>query len=281
MFSCAQKKASVSSTQSSEIAKIIIDAENALKERNDKLQEENPQYNYHFNLVNEVHCLFILKNISDATADEMVQKHKISDTFPNAEIRASGVGTSFTIIFKRDDFTEDIHLKIKALAKSEPLVKTFYVTTERNYDYITLPKIEYYIDNAVPLKYEESNDLPLLNRLDRGFIIKSKAEYDEFMSLVLSSESSAHYKKQIEDKKDIYDESFFEENALIITKMIVRGSESIKLTVENLYICDNKVYAVVQTEYPGMGTRDMQYKSFILKVNKSDVINVDDVITLE
>ena len=263
----------------SDVAKIIIEAESSILERIEKLREKYPQNNYYANPVNEVHCLFFIQYTSESNPEEIVKKHKLYETFPNAEIKISDVGKSFTIRFKRDDFTEDIHNKIKKLAKSEPLVNTFYVTTERYYDYIMLPKIEYYEENAVTLNYEETDSL--LNRLDRGFIIKSKTEYDEYINLLLQSEDSKYIKEIIERQKDLYDDSFFADNALIITKMIVRGSGSTKLNVDNIYLANDKVYVVVQTEEPNMGTCDVKYATFTVKVKQSDVINVDEVVTLE
>ena len=63
--------------------------------------------------------------------------------------------------------------------------------------------------------------------------------------------------------------------------MITRGSGSIKLTVNNLYVTDNKVYVVIRTDEPEWGDCAMQHAFFGFVVEKSDVANVDEVITLE
>ena len=51
----------------------------------------------------------------------------------------------------------------------------------------------------------------------------------------------------INSKRELYDELFFEENALIISKEVVRSSGSIKLSVDNVYKSDNKIYIVIRT----------------------------------
>ena len=83
------------------------------------------------------------------------------------------------------------------------------------------------------------------------------------------------------EKRDLYDETFFEENALIVSSLITRGSGSIRLTLDNLYISDDKVYIVVRTDEPGMGTADIKEVTFSFVVKQSDVANVNEVITLE
>ena len=77
------------------------------------------------------------------------------------------------------------------------------------------------------------------------------------------------------------DETFFEENALIVSSLITRGSGSIRLTLDNLYISDDKVYIVVRTDEPEMGTADIKEVTFSFVVKQSDVVNVNEVITLE
>ena len=87
--------------------------------------------------------------------------------------------------------------------------------------------------------------------------------------------------EMIEEQKDLYDEEFFENNALILTDTITRGSGSIGLTVNNVYISNNKIYVVIKTNVPTIGTDDMQDKSFTIKIAKADIENVTEVITLE
>ena len=67
----------------------------------------------------------------------------------------------------------------------------------------------------------------------------------------------------------------------MLTRMVVRGSGSIKLTVNGLYISENKVYVVIKTDIPVMGTDDMQYAFFAFVVDKDDVVGVNELVTLE
>ena len=115
----------------------------------------------------------------------------------------------------------------------------------------------------------------------KDVIIKSKDEYDAHLDELLKTTEYDYEKERINDARDLYDETFFEESALIITRMITRGSGSIKLTVNNLYISGNKVYVVIRTDKPSMGTDDMQYAFFGFAVDKNEVANIDEVITLD
>jgi hypothetical protein len=51
--------------------------------------------------------------------------------------------------------------------------------------------------------------------------------------------------------------------------------------VNNLYLSEDKLYVVVRTDEPMGGTADMQYTMLGVVVDKNDVANVDEVITLE
>ena len=103
--------------------------------------------------------------------------------------------------------------------------------------------------------------------------------YKQLSDMNVSVKDRRNEKSSLEQKDQ--SDSFFEENALIITKMITRGSGSIKLTVNNLYVSDDTVYIVIRTDEPTMGTGDMQYAFFGFAVAKNDVVNVDKVVTLE
>ena len=142
-----------------------------------------------------------------------------------------------------------------------------------------MPNIDYYTDDKEELEYKV--EMNLFNTSDKSFIIKSKEEYDAYLDYLLEKAEYEYLKNNINSKRDLYDDSFFEENALIISKEIVRGSGSIKLTLDNLYITDNKVYIVIRTDEPIEGTCDMQFATFTFVVKKNDVINVTEVITLD
>ena len=67
---------------------------------------------------------------------------------------------------------------------------------------------------------------------------------------------------------------------MIISSLITRGSGSIKLTLDNLYISKDKVYIVIRTDEPEMGTADIKEATFSFIVKQSDILNVNEVITL-
>ena len=143
-----------------------------------------------------------------------------------------------------------------------------------------MPKIEYYTDDAKELNYTLPNQI--ISVFDgKDVIIKSKDEYDAHLDELLKTTEYDYEKERITAARDLYEEAFFEENALIITRMITRGSGSIKLTVNNLYISGNKAYVVIKTDEPFIGTDDMQYVFFGFEVKKNDIAGVNEVITLD
>lgn len=265
-------------TVSSDVALIVIEYENTLRAEIEKLEKDNPGFEYYYNPVDEIHCTFVLDR--DASADEIVAKYDMNNVFAAADVSALNAIKMISVIFDRDDFTEEMHQKIKQISDEEPAVNNLFVDMERKVYQSYMPKIEYYADDAVKLKYEKANSLIGLS-FDEELIIKSKADYDNYINRLLEK---AKYDEQIElinSQKDLYDEAFFEENALIITRIISRGSSSIKLTVNNLYISGGSVYVVVSTEIPGIGDDAMQYQSFTFIVSKDEVLNAEEVITLE
>ncbi len=268
------------STNSNRIAQIVIDYENSLKAEIDKLQEENPEYNYYYHPVEEVHCTYILED--NASADAIVEKYNMKNVFTEAKVSSLNAIEMIYMIFDRDDFTEAMHQKIQQIREEESLIEDMFVSMERTWIKSYMPKIEYYAEDATVLSYESAIGM---NLGDNSFIIKSKEEYNNYLNYLLEIAENDYLKEYLQERinglRDIYDEAFFEENALIITKMIVRGSGSIKVTLNNLYVSENKVYVVVRTDIPSMGTDDMQYRTFAFKVSKNEVANVDEVITLE
>ena len=97
-----------------------------------------------------------------------------------------------------------------------------------------------------------------------------------------SSYNTDYHLELLEKQRDLYDNAFFAENALIVTRIITRGSGSIKLSFNNVYTSGDKAYVVVKTVEPGgFGTTDMKYQSFSISVKQSDIANVKEVITLD
>ena len=266
------------------VAKIVLDYEQALRDELDKLHAEHPEYNYYYNPVDKVYCYFVLGD--EASADAIVEKYDMKNLFANADVSALNAIKMIGISFNRDDFTEEMHQKIKQISEDEELIENLYVEIERAWSQSYMPKIEYYTDYEAVLKYEPA-PYAVSTENSKDIIIKTKAEYDAYLDELLESWVAEDYlmaQYQIEiinNARDKYDEAFFEENALILTRMITRGSGSIKLTVNNLYVSENKVYVVIRTDIPMEGTGDMQYAFFAFVVDKDDVVNVNEVITLD
>ena len=237
----------------------------------------------HRMFVDKVYCYFVLD--SGASADAIMAKYDMKNLFSVADVSALNAIKMIGVIFDRNDFTEDMHQKIKQISEDEALVENLYVEMERAWYQSYMPKIEYYTDYETVLKYEPAPyAVSTENSKD---IIRTKAEYDSYLDELLESWVAfdyvmANYQiETINTARDKYDEAFFEENALIMTRRITRGSGSIKLTVNNLYVSENKVYVVIRTDEPAMGTCDMQYAFFAFVVDKDDVVGVNEVVTLD
>ncbi len=266
------------------VAPIVLDYEQACKDEIDKLNTEHPEYIYYYHPVDKVCCYFVLDG--EASADAIIEKYDMKNLFSDAKVSSLNAIKMIGLIFDRNDFTEGIHRKIKQISEDEAFVENLYVDMERAYYQSYMPKIEYYTDCETVLKYEHA---PYAVRTynSEDIIIRTKAEYDAYLDELIeywevSDDSMARYEIEIINAaKDKYDEAFFDENALILTRMVVRGSGSIKLTVNGLYISENKVYVVIKTDIPVMGTADMQYAFLAFVVDKDDVVNVNEVITLE
>lgn len=262
---------------SNDVAKIVIDYEKSLRDEIENLENKHPENNYYYHPVDEVHCTYILD--SEASADALVQKYDMNNVFATAKVSALNAIKMISVIFDRNDFTEDMHQKIKHISEEESLIESLFVDMERDLVESYMPKIEYYTDYEAVLNYEIAKNI--IKTEDKGFIIKSKEEYDDYLDGLLENAIYPDLKETISGQRNVYDEAFFEENALIVTDTITRSSLSIKLTVNNLYISDNKVYVVVRTDAPGMGDTAMQFTHFTFIVSKSEIINVTEVITLE
>ena len=265
-------------SNSDEVAKIVLDYEQSKKDELDKLHSEHPEYNYYYHAVDEVHCTLILDR--DASADAIVEKYDMKNLFAGADVSALNAIKMVSIIFERNDFTEEMHQKIKQISEDEELIESLFVDMYHEWYRSYMPKIEYYTDDAKELNYTLPSQI--ISVFDgKDVIIKSKDEYDAHLDELLKTAKYDYEKERITAARDLYSETFFEENALIFTRMITRGSGSIKLTVNNLYISGNKVYVVIRTDEPSMGTDDMQYAFFGFEVTKSDVADVNEVITLD
>lgn len=263
---------------SADVAQIVIDYERQIKNNIKALEKEHPENIYYYHPVDQVHCTYILK--STASAEDLVEKYNMNGIFAKAEVSALNAIKMISVIFQRDDFTEAMHQRIMQVSEEESQIENLFIDMERKIAESYMPKIGYYSENPISLSYTTTDNLLNMHN-GYDFLIKSKEEYNEYLDLMSELDENNYLDDMINNQRDLYDESFFEENALIITKIITRGSGSIKLTVHNLYISSNTVYIVIKTDEPTIGTCDMQYATFTFIVPKNEVVNATEVITLE
>ena len=259
------------------IAQVVLDYEKSYWKELNNLKIKNPEYNYYFNGVEQVCCYFDIDG--ELSASDIIVKYDIKNLFANSKVTEFNSLKMISIIFDRNEFTEGVHNKLKKISREETSIENLHVEMKMRWEKSYLPKIEYYTNNAKNLNYIASPVISVSKGTD--VILKSKDEYDAYFDKLLEIVESVFEKDRITAAKDLYDDSFFEQNALIITKMITRSSGSIKLTVNNLYVSDNIIYVVIRTDVPTMGTADMKNAVFGFAVAKSDVVNVDKVVTLE
>ena len=258
------------------LAQIVIDYEIELKEQTDALSEKYPHRTYYYPHVTNIYCHYSVQG--NLTAEAIAQRIDIENVFPNAEVSAYNKTKTITISFNRDDFTGEVYQKLTKIRDTESAIESLSVHIVRDIEEHFVPKIDYYTDHAVPLEhiatigshwhYEEEN-----------MIFKTKAEYDAYLDALSQYANYDYEVKRIAEWREQYNEAFFEENALILTR-VFSGSSSIGVRVNNLYVSDNIVYVVKETKVPVYTTEDVVWRYFTIQVPKSEVANVDEVITV-
>jgi hypothetical protein len=208
----------------------------------------------------------------------VIEQYDMRNKYEEASISAWDNIHIIWLTFDRNDFTENVYQEIKQIGE-DARVKEKSIDLITRYVQSYMPNIEFYTDNAKKLGYEPTKNSSITDSAN-GFIIKSLEEYNAYLEYLLEV-ATHNIDEEIEFYRTAYNAEFFQENALIITKVINRPSGSILLTVDGLYIDGNKAYVVVRTDEPSGGTGDMQYTTFTFTVKQSDVKNVDEVITLE
>lgn len=271
--SCGKKK----EIENPDIAKIILEYEQEEKEKIKGLLKTKPEYIYYFNPVGQVSYTYAFKDSN--SVDQIIEKYDLTKLCSEAKIYNWSSIKMLCFSFGRNQFTEKIYQELQKIKEKESVIEDVYITLEPNYVASYVPNIDYYINKKEELPCVTENKL--INYGDKSFIIKTKKEYDDYLDYLLEITEYEYQKNNINNRRDLYDETFFEENALVISSLVVRGSGSIKLTVDNVYKSDNKIYIVIRTDEPGIGTCDMQYRTFSFIVKQSDVKDVNEVITLE
>ena len=263
-----------------DVAQYVLNREELLKEEIETLQQEKPNYEYYYTPVTKVSCFFILHGGKSAT--EIVNQHQMRTLFEDAIISELNAIKMIGLIFERNDFTQEVHQKLVQIARDEAFIKTLSIPTERNFAQSYMPKIQSYAQNATPIEYQIENSNSRCFALDgNSYIIKTVQEYANYIDYLLQFARDEFETAAVEKQRTLYGEEFFEQNALIITRVIIRPSGSILLTVNNLYVSDNKAYVVIRTDEPVWGDASVLCANFTISVKKSLVQKVSEVITLE
>lgn len=262
-------------------AQFILDWEKSIETHLDKKAKENPDKLY-FNESDDeafVVCYYILteKNV----ADSVIAKHNMQDLFPRAVINSLNSIKMIMIRFAMDDFTQEACDRLEEIKNTEPLIEELSTGVEGGFKLAYIPNIEYHCKDAVAIEHTVLSPI-LVSKDNEDIMIKSKEEYDAYIDLMKSKYQTDYHHELLETQRALYDEAFFAENALIITRIIMRGSGSINLSINNVYTSKDKVYVAVKTVEPGgFGTADLKTQSFTISVKKSDIANVNELITLD
>ena len=238
---------------------------------------DNPNYQFFFNPISSVLCTFSLTD--DVLADDFIEKHKLHEVIPKAQISALNAIKMVNIRLSRDEYTQDVCDLLKKISNQDASVKNLFVEMYSNWQQSYVPKIEAVDKNATKISYTEIKPL-IETQQAPSFIIKSTQHYNQYIDY-LRENDKWFMEEALNKLVGLYDDAFFQENALVVTRQVVRGSGSIKLTTNNLYISGNKLYIVIQTDEPGMGTCDMQYKTFTYIVPQSEIANATEVVVLD
>ena len=202
------------------------------------------------------------------------------NSFPDAEIRKSGYSNYISIAVDRNNFTEAMYQKLNQICEEDSEVNSLDFVLDETYVKVFVPLIEYYSDNALAINFEKANGI-ITDSYNESYIIKSKQEYDEYLNTLLDKNSSSYMQSKVNEARELYDDAFFEENALIITKIIHCPSGEIKTSIYNVYVSDNTAYVAIQRDVPTVLLDYVSEYNYTLIVPKNDVANVDNVITLD
>ena len=256
------------------IAQFILDYEKRLLNS----VGNNSKYDISIKAVNKIFCSLNLNK--DASADLIIERYDMHNSFPDAEIRKSGYSNYISIAVDRNNFTEAMYQKLNQISEEDSEVDSLDFVLDETYVKVFVPLIEYYSDNALAINFEKANGI-ITDSYNESYIIKSKQEYDEYLNTLLDKNSSSYMQSEVNEARELYDDAFFEENALIITKIIHCPSGEIKTSIYNVYVSDNTAYVAIQRDVPTVLLDYVSEYNYTLIVPKNDVANVDNVITLD
>lgn len=264
-----------------DVAQFILDWEKSIENYLDQKRQEHPDKLF-FNEPDDepfVVCYYTLKEKN--IADSLIAKHNMKILFPHAVINPLSSIKMIMLKFAMEDFTQGLYDKMEEIKNTDPLIEKLSVGVEGGFNLAYIPNIEYHCKDAATIEYTVLSPI-LVSQDSTDLIFRSKEEYDSYIDLMKSTYNTDYHLEFLEKQRDLYDNAFFAENALIVTRIITRGSGSIQLSVNNVYTSGDKAYVVVKTLKPGgMGTADMKYQSFSISVKQSDIANINELITLD
>lgn len=274
---------------SKKIAPIVTEFEKARAKQIASLKEKNPGYIFDAdNRAGYVEYLFMFYPGSSMTPEKFIKKYDLKKDFPKAEVKAGY--SVVTLKFKRNDYTKAVHNALDKLAKKASSVQigspTVYPGSRIKY----MPDISLHAENPTKLEYKEpdnDNALSMLDTADDGIldvnrIITTKADFDAYVDLFATSYRFEDDPEALQSIKDQYGEEFFENNALLVTRQILRSDLGYGLDVNSVYLSDNKLYVVIRTTHSeGPAPQALLQKTFYLTVSKDAINNATELITLD
>ncbi len=256
-----------------------------------ELKEKMPGYVFDAdNRAGSVTYLFLLRNTGEGKAENFVKQHNLKRRFPDAKIK-TGYGV-VTLEFERDDYTNAVHNALNKLSKKSSVEigsASVYSASYIKYK----PDISQHAKNPTKLEFsvpdENAENLldhlskSTINTVDGNRILTTKEDYDAYVDLFPEEHISGEIHEFYQITKDLYDEDFFETNALLVTKQIGHGGRY-GLSVDNVYLSDNKIYVVIRTsripsEYAVPGI--FEEKTFYITVSKDAIKGAAELITLD
>lgn len=163
---------------------------------------------------------------------------------------------------------------------------------EKHEEILSIKRVEEYLFRTVymhnPLYYGFNENQKIFFEtvstayLPKG-IYKSAEEVRAALNEVLEKDAYLSAKKAgiTSLVNSLYGEEFFADNILVITDTIVTGSGSNRQEAKEVYLRDNKLYVFVKMYFVSIGTCDMQYTKFGLKIAKSflgDYENLEQIL---
>ena len=264
-----------------QVAPVVTEFEEKRAKEITSFKEKMPGYIVDAdNRAGYVKYYLLLYKTTDTAAKKYVKKHNLKWRFPEAEIHA-GYGL-VTLTFKRDDYTKAVHNALTKLKKKggvrfgSPQV---YADSRIKYkpDISLHSKSRTKLEHTVKVSQNYgTSDMPA-NTTGVDLILTTKADYDKYLDPKFEGNPQA-----LQMFKDKYGEDFFEANVLLVTREITRSNLGYGLSVDTVYLADNKIYVVIRTlNSEGMAPTAILEKTFYIAVSKDAIKGATELITLD